>query len=253
MADNWGRKVSLVVMLIDDMTDKVIREPARVWIEGRPAPIRKTEGYYVFTDLPGEKALVRIQQGMYEARAVETELPGPGEPYIMRRVRLTPGRCYRLPSGATCVEGKAEPGSRICLFSKKGAKGMKLLYDYDGSEEDFISIYHPAEQQLEGKLLYIEGKDGKTSESFRILARDEEEGRYRLEKPLNNHYKKIGATIYPVYETEADSKGSFFLPILKLGGEAVPFLGQAFGTDRIQKEFLLTRGAVNRVSLLKEE
>lgn len=253
MADRWGRKISLVVMLIDDMTDKVIRDAAKVWIEGRPAPVRKSDGYYVFTDLPGERAVVRIQQGMYEPRILETELPGPGEPYIMRRVRLTPGRCYRLPSGATCVEGKAEPGSRICFFSKKGARGLKLLYNYDGSQETLISIYHPAEQQLEGKLLYIEGKDGKTSETFRILAKDGEEGRYRLEKPLAHPYKKIGATIYPVYETEADSGGSFFLPILKLGGDAVCFCGQAFGKETIQKEFSLTRGAVNRVSLLKEE
>ncbi len=250
MADSWSRRVSLVVMLIDDMTDKVITGAARVWIEGAPAPVRKSEGYYVFTNLTGERAVVRIRHGMYEPKIFETDLPQEGEPYAMRKVRLTPGRSYRLPAGTTCVEGRAEPGSRILLFSREGAKGLKLLYDYKGSRS--ISIYHPADLQLEGKMLRIEGKGSPEGETFRVLSK-EEEGTYILECPLAHEYKKIGTTLYPIYEAETDERGNFFLPIYRLNKASAVFCCQALGREMVQREISLEKGAVGRVNLMHEE
>lgn len=252
MADSWERQVSLVVMLIDDMTDQVITDAARVWIEGEPAPIRKSDGYYVFTNPGKRKVLLRVQHGMYEPKVLETELPGNGETYVLRKVRLTPGRCYRLPAGTTCVEGRANPYDRIVLFSREDGGGMKLLYAYDEKNPRTISIYHPADMQLDGKLMRIEGKEYAEGESFRVVG-CEGEGSYTLEKPLSHSYKKIGTTIYPMYEAKADAQGRFFLPILRLERPSMRFFCQAEGNGCIGREIVLEKAAVNRVDLLQEE
>ena len=252
MADSWSRQVSLVVMLIDDLTDKVITDAARVRIEGFPAPVRKSEGYYVFTNLTGDGASVRIEHGMYEPKILQTDLPKEGEGYFLRKVRLTPGRCCRLPSGTTCVEGQAEPFAKIFMFSREGGGGMKLLYAYEGNGSRSISIYHPADIQLEGKLLHIEGKEDPQGEGFRILER-KDEGNYILEKPLSRGYKQIGTNIYPMYEAEADEKGRFFLPILRVGSQRAVFCCRAVGKKQVYREIALEKSSVNRVTLLEEE
>lgn len=247
MTDNWKNRVSLVIMLIDDMTDKVITDAARVWIEGRPACVRKSEGYYVFTNLDGERALVHIRLGMYEGKTVETELPGEGEPYVMRKVRMTPGRGCRLSPEVCRVEGRAEPGSRILLFCRQREKGLKLLYDYGGRSQRHISIYHPADMQLEGKLLRIVGKNSSQWENFRILSREGD--KYLLEEPLKRGYKKMETTIYPVYEAQADDKGSFFLPVRKPGGPSAVYCCQALGERLVERDVTLEKGAVVKADL----
>lgn len=251
MADNWKKRVSLVIVLIDDMTDKVITEAARVWIEGQAACIRKAEGYYVFTDLPQGRVSVRIRHGMYEQKTVEAEIPQEGEPYVMRKVRMTPGRSYRLSGGISCVEGRAEPGSRIFLFCRQKEKGLKLLYDYGGKAERYISIYHPEDMQLEGKLLRIVGKNNHGGETFRILAKEDD--KYILEKPLKRGYKKIETTIYPIYETQTDESGNFFLPVCKLGAPSAIFCCQALGRELVERYITLEKGAVVKADLLRKE
>lgn len=251
MADNWNKRVSLVIMLIDDMTDKVITDAARVWIEGAPSCIRKSEGYYVFTDLAGEWVSVRILHGMYEQKIVEMKVPKEGEPYAMRKVRMTPGRCYRLSAGTSCVEGRAEPGSRIHLFCKQGEKGLKLLYDYGGKTEKYISIYHPADMQLEGKLLRIVEKNKRSAETFRILSKEGD--RYILEEPLQRAYKKMETTIYPIFEAQTDAEGRFFLPVCKVSTSSMDFCCQALGSGKepVQCDITLEKGAVVKVNLLE--
>ena len=247
MADHWKRKVSLVIMLIDDMTDKVITDAVRVWIEGRPACIRKSEGYYVFTDLEGERVSVQIRHGMYESKTLETELPKEGEPYAVRKVRMTPGRSCRLSAGAGCVEGLAEPGSRIYLFGRQREKGLKLLYDYGGASERYLSIYHPADMQLEGKLLRIAGKNGSQVETFRILWKEGD--RYVLEEPLKRGYKKMETTIYPVYEAQTDENGRFFLPVCKPGVSPALYCCQALGKELVERDITLEKGAVVKADM----
>ena len=249
MADSWNKKVSLVIMLIDDMTDKVITDAARVWIEGGPPCIRKSEGYYVFTDLTGERVSVWIQHGMYEQKCVEIRVPREEEPYVMRKVRMTPGRCYHLSAAASCVEGRAEPGSRIYLFRKEREKGLKLLYDYGGKAEKYISIYHPAGMQLEGKLLRIVEKNKLSAETFRILSKEGD--RYVMEEPLKQGYKKMETTIYPVYETQTDENGMFFIPVCKIGVSSAVFCCQALGKELIQCDVTLEKGAVVKADLTK--
>ncbi len=255
MAGRVRTKVSLVIVLIDDFNNKVIAgSKARVWIPGEKAPILKTEGYYVFTNLSQVQFQVLIESGMYENQTVPVMLSEEDAGYTMIKARMVPNRAYLLPSGTTCVEGTAEPGSRIRLFCREGVKTLKLLYDYDCSGEYSrgIGIYHPDEMDIEGKVLYIENRDRSNQEFFRI-SKAEDGGRYLLSEPLVSNYKKIGTTIYPVYGANADEKGYFFLPVLNMNGDVREFFCEAVGTGTKARICRLIKGTVNKVNLLKEE
>lgn len=255
MADSVRTKVSLVVLLIDDFNNKVITgSKARVWIPGEKSPIQKPEGYHVFTGLSEVRHQILIESGMYESQTVPVNLSGEDAAYTMLKVRMVPNRAYLLPSGTTCAEGTAEPGSQIRLFCREGVKALKLLYDYDGSgaHGKEIGIYHPEEMDIEGKVLYIENRDRSKQEFFRISKADGE-GRYLLTDPLESSYKKIGTTIYPVYSTNADEKGYFFLPVLNMSGDAREFYCEAAGTEHTSHSCRLVKGTINKLNLLKEE
>lgn len=252
MADRVSTKVSLVVQLIDDFNNRVIMgSGVRVWIEGEKPPIRKPEGYYVFTNLSNGQPQVLIESGTYEKQAVAVDLKA-GGPYSLIKVRMVPGRAYVLPPQTTCVEGLARPGSRIRLFSREGAKPLKLLHDYacGGESKGEMGIYHPEDMELEGKCLAIENRDRTFWEFFRIQGKGREGGNYQLSEALTHDYKKIGTAIYLVYATNADETGRFFLPVFHLGGECGEFYCEASGTETVSAAVRLIKGTVNKVGLV---
>lgn len=252
MADRIKTKVSLVVMLIDDFNNKMISGGGiRVWIPGENPPVRKPEGYYVFTNLSRLTAEVIIESIRYERQTVMVDLPETSSEYTALKVRLVPGRAYVLPAGTTCVEGKAKPGSRIRMFSRKSTKTLKLLFDYTaGGPACKIGIYHPEDMDIEGKTLYIENRDGSQYEFFRIAKGCGGGGGYFLSEPLQNSYKKIGTTIYLVHSVHADEKGRFFLPVFDIRENACEFFCEAEGIGKTARNYTLIKGTVNKLDLL---
>jgi hypothetical protein len=256
MVDRVKTRVSLVVELIDDFNNRIITGSGiRVWIPGEKPPVRKPEGYYVFTNLSQAQAEVFIESGRYERQSISVDLSETDAAYTARKVRLVPGRAYVLPSGTTCVEGMAEPDSRIRMFSRESVKTLKLLYDYacGGEQEGKIGIYHPEDMDIEGKSLYIENRDKSNYEFFRISKGCKEGGGYVLSEPLKSDYKKIGTTIYPVHTANADEKGRFFLPILDIRENACEFFCEAEGNGKTARNYTLVKGTVNKVDLLKKD
>lgn len=246
------RRVSLVLMLIDDFNNKVILgSNARLWIPGAKAPIRKAEGYYVFSNLEDRQVRIFIEAGLYESRTLQIKLDSEG--YTFLKVRMTPNRSYPVPKDTTCVEGRAAPGSTVRIVCLEDSRPLKLIYDYErgGSDSKKISIYHQETTDIEGKVLYIEnGKSG--AEFFRVLQRQEKSGDYTLEQPLTANYKKIGTTVYLVYSGTADEKGVFFLPISNLPRETNRFLCEASGERTIRLERQFKTGIVNQLDFTAE-
>ena len=242
-------RVSLVLTLVDDFSNKVIAGSGfRVWIPGEKPPVRKPEGYYIFTNLQGPEAQVFIEAGLYESRAVTAELGG--VPYTSIKVRLTPNRNYPMPRDTTCVEGRAEPGSLIRILCPEDSRPLKLIYDYErGGEKDGlqISLYHPENGDIEGKVLYITNENT-GSEFFRVLQRTGKNGDYALEESLSADYRKIGTTVLLAAGGRADDEGAFFLPIPNVTGVTNRFLCEAVGketTIRLERRF--KTGAVNHL------
>lgn len=209
------REVSLVILPIDDFTENVIKSPSfRMYTEdGSRQSIRKMEGYHVFCDLEGSCARICMEDPLYQKQVLEFPL---GNGIQVFQIRMLPNAAYPLPAGATCIKGKIRPYGRIRLFFPEQKKNYKLLYDYEPKTKNKeISIFLPEILHLEGKTLCI--KNGEIREFFRIT--DQKNEVCQMEHPLKNSYKKVGTSIYPVYEVTADREGRFYLPIRNIPTE----------------------------------
>ena len=85
------KKVSLVLLPIDDFTDRIITgSQLRMYtLEGNRPAIRKNDGYHVFCDLQGEEADICIDGPLYQRQTLT--LPINRETLDIYQVRMVPG------------------------------------------------------------------------------------------------------------------------------------------------------------------
>ncbi|MCH5264626.1 MAG: hypothetical protein J1F02_01915 [Lachnospiraceae bacterium] len=243
-------RVSLVVLPVDDFTGNPITgSQVRVFIPGQKPPVIKSDGYHVFLNLQEPQVEVCCESGLYGPRREEVVLPAGAEPLVIK-LRLSPNASYPMPPGATCVAGRAEPGRRIRFRCADSGETYRLSreYQHTGEEKDTLCIFNPNHRELEGKTMFIQGKDGK--QEYFTAAGLKEEG-CRLAEPLQHDYKKVGTVLYPVFETYTSPKGDFFL-LLGSGREGeTTWLWEMEGKEGL-REAVLAPGRINRL-LWKEE
>lgn len=242
-----NRKVSLVLLPIDDFTDRIIiGSNLRMFTkEGKKPSIRKEDGYHVFCDLAGDEAEICIEGPLYQEQILK--LPIGQEELNIYQVRMVPGASYPIPQGATIVKGTLPAGSILRLFFTDQKRNCKLLYDYDPkSQGKELSLFQPYQMHLEGKTLCVSGKD-KKMEFFRVF--DQKGELCILEYPLSKAYQKLGTNVYPVYEAAVREDGSFYLPISHLPEEEKS-VAVLRGTDGKEKvcEIALTAGRENWIT-----
>ena len=242
------KKVSLVVLPIDDFTDRIITgSQLRVYIKDENIPsIRKPDGYHVFCDLAGSEVEICLEGPLYQKRILKLPV-GREEPDIIQ-VRMLPGAGYPLPQGSTIVDGVLSPGSSIRLFFPGQKRSCKLLNDYDpGVQGKELAIFRPYEMSLEGRIMCIRDKE-KDIEFFCIS--DQKGNVCILEHPLSKPYRKTDTGVYPVFEATAGEDGSFYLPIRNLAGKEtyVCILTGADGEEKT-REIVLEAGRENQLLL----
>ena len=243
--------VSLVVVAMDDFNNKPISgNKLRVWIEGEKPAIQKEEGYYVFVNLQRKEFIVNLEGGLYYKQQIfiDEKKLSQYEGKIVK-VRMIPNRSYPIPKNTTCIEGKAKANQVIWAYSVACSEPYKLLYEYPKGEEQ-ISIFHPEDMDIEGKTLVIRDKNETQTEFFKVEEKKEEEKLlYRIERALNNGYKKIGTVIYPVYTIETDKNGEFYLPIDQVYAEKTEFTFCMKDDINRKVTMELSTGRVNKIDL----
>ena len=249
-------RVAVAVLVIDDFNDKILSGSAvQVRIVGLPdKPIRKSDGYFVFTTGRNEIRQIEVESHFYHKAVINLE-PGklnPQRPVL--KVRLQPNRLYAAPGNVTFLEGRAKPDSEIQVIPEIHHQNLKLLYDYqkDGKTEDReISLFQAEKKDLAGKNLAIREKEQKEPEVFQILeTTDQEQGTFLLAEALSKGYKKAGTTILPVYTTKADARGEYFLLLPGIEGkEACPCRIRCLADKETTIKATLTPGQGNRQDL----
>lgn len=248
MTVGFKREVSLVILPIDDFTEQVITGSVlRMYTEeGKRSSIRKPDGYHVFCDLMGSSIRICVESPLYQKQTIEFSLSDASKVHL---IRMLPNTSYPIPKDATCVRGKLKSGSRIRIFFPEQKKSYKLLYDYiPGEQESSLSLFCPETAQLEGKTLCIKDSEEET-EFFRVKVQNKEN--CLLEQPLGKMYKKIGTSVYPVYEAFADDDGVFYLPIRSISvdsGECTCLIADSDGKNEICRTLILKAGKENRIT-----
>lgn len=246
-------RVSLVLAAVDDFSGRPAeRSLLHVWMEGAPEPSAKEGGYYVFTNVRTSCARIHLEGPVFQKKEIvldEKDL-AQYEGTVMK-VRLLPNRSYPVPRGTTCVQGYAPAHATVMAFDMTMENPLRLLYAYEAGSGE-ISIYHPEDMDLEGRVFCIQDKPEKKRELFRILSHSEaEKNRYRLAAPLSGSYKKIGTVLFPVLEAEADKSGEFYMPAAGIRGEKAVF---AFWLEAEEERWIeaeLISGRHNSIDIRK--
>lgn len=255
ISTNIMRKVSLVVLAIDDFTGRpILGSNIRVYIDGEAPAIKKSDGHHVFVNLHKPTVTVNAEGGQFNKRSIPCRLNTAGESYTFLKLRMIPNRSYPIPRNTTCIEGKAAPDSLIRIFCRDAASSYKLLYNYKKKDEKgdnrAISIFHPEDVDMEGKLLFITDSKGHNRELLRITGVvDKESKMYSVEKELSADYKKIGTSLFSVHETPVDKNGDFFLPVANTYKEKYRYVFEVVGPKPVSCELELESGRVNKIDL----
>lgn len=252
--DNIHIRVSLVVQLVDDYTDQVITgNGVSIEVDGQKKPIKKSDGFFVFTNLNGGGVTLRVWSPLYQEEIRRVDLGQLDQKDRMLKLRLRPNRSYGLPKGTTCIEGKTEPGMEVYAYLPKSRGYSKLLFDTKKTLEDKvqqIKIYNPEGIDLEERYLMIINEESQKGELIRILRLlDGEHGTYQVIAPLKEDYKKIGTKLFLVYTTTADPKGKYFLPV-KHGNKEELLCVIRTSSDKVkEKTVVLEEGRVNHIDI----
>lgn len=229
-------RVSLAVLLLDDLTGRQITgSNARAWIEKERPPIKKNDGWFVFTDLRPGCYTVNAEGGQFILSSKDADVT---EGSIqMMVIRLKPGRVYPVPSDCLRVEGRSEPGSAVTIVNCNKSSGFKLLSDCKAGDCT-VSVFHPDGVRLDGRSFRLSGSDGGSEDIFLSESTEPDcrNGSYRLSDPLKYDHSRIGSVLMPAYSATADENGRFFM-ILGAGAVSSRLICESVGSVSLTKEY----------------
>ncbi len=226
-------RVSLAVLLLDDLTGKpVTGSNARAWIENEKPPIKKNDGWFVFTDLRPGDCLVRAEGGVFQLSMMPCQLhEGRMETLT---IRLKPSRVYPVPSHCLRVEGRADLDTAVTFINCRKNAGFKLLADAEKGSS-VISVFHADGIRLEGRSFRLTSTDG-VSEDLILIGAVNREGQYQLAAPLQEDHPRIGSQLFPTESALTNEKGEFFL-VLKDISASGKLIAEARGETTVIREY----------------
>ncbi len=207
------RKVSMVVIGIDDFSNKIIQDNfLQVWVPHQAPPVWKAAGYYVFLNLPAEVMSVRLRSPAFHPVEIQADLRQQTEEPPVFSVRLYPNDTYPFPKDVTLVQGTAPAGSLVQVLGSD-FPSVKLVEDYRAGSEQ-IRLFQPEGLCLDEKCFEIFSKDGSDAEQFTVKQQIEGEMfSYSLKQPLQKNYVKGLTGIRPVAQTYTSQDGTYLVPI----------------------------------------
>lgn len=221
----------LAVLPIDAFTGKtILTRDFTVEIKGVRPPVRKQDGYFVFSDVPtacAEKGMDSSGKGTVVAvwlrgrgyqetvLHVSTASVSPIDPVIT--VRMNPDASYPFPPHTVRMEGRLSVNCclRAACLHREGS--LRLAEDYHAGEET-VALYRGGRSNLTGSLLYIEKEPAAMENNaacgcFLLLGEAERggTGRYRLAEPLKDSFGRLEARLYPArMQTTKEREAHYF-------------------------------------------
>jgi hypothetical protein len=214
---NIRTRVSLILCTVDDYTARP-RSGGNIVVSLREhpgkRPVRKPEGYYIFTDLNDGMYGVAVRSDVYMAfdlnLPVETTNPGNKVSTII----LKPASHYPFPSGATLIRaslrdmaGQGLPGAGVrAVMASDNCARARLSVDVADKGLNSIGLANVKGPIWAGDEYLIRDKDDKKREFCRIAGTTETTKGYLLDEPLQLSYAR-GAILLPVINTRSDDRG----------------------------------------------
>lgn len=240
-------RVSVVLIPIDDFTDKVIIDKAvNIKIHGNTLnkPLKKDDGFFVFTNIVDERIIATVTAYSYNPRKIEIDLKKLNKLNPVVKVRLKPNSIYDFPKKVTCIEGTTELNTKIKIIYRCAANLFMLFKDNEKGESK-LKIYNPLNIDLEGKSFVIREKSKDEKEEFNIIRYDEKD--YIIDKALKKSYEKESCEILKIDYIDVFEDGKIFFPLRNFSDEQNEVIIET--SDGIKKKINLTYGIINRIKI----
>lgn len=242
-------RVSLVLVPIDDFTDKIITEKlVNVEINGNNVrqAIRKQEGFFVFTNITQSNVNITIKAYSYNIAKLEVDINKLKKLNPIVKVRLKPNNQYKFPDGITCLSGNTIANTTIKIMYKC-KNNLFMLFEDNKEKSSSIRIYNPLNIDLEGKNFIITEKNSKINEEFNIVQFDEEKNLYILNEPLKKLYKKETCEILKIDYIDVFEEGTLFFPLKNFTDDKREIIIQT--EDKKKKNINIISGIINDIGV----
>lgn len=204
-------KVNFALLLQDDFSGADLTElDFRFFVEEREVrPLKKPEGYYVFTGLTGQAFAVRITCANYLPHTVRIEPQRLDAAQPVVTVRLY-RRLNRHAQDCAWVTGTAQENSPVLLLDEKlPCLKVQALEEQEG--KSLLLVQSFTVQSLCRQTFCIGGT--KPPEPF-VVVQKNAKGAYLLDRRLSGGCKS-GAPLCRAYRTVADASGAYALAVPK--------------------------------------
>lgn len=208
------KKVSLVLVPIDDFTDEIItKEKVNIEVMNEYIkPIRKSDGFIILTDLSKDNVDIKISSYFYNDVKMNINISKINKLNPVIKIRLKPGKYYRFNKSITCLSGTAINNSKLMVIVNNKENVFRLLEDNE-KNKDVIKIYNPLKLDIEGQSFIIRKKGSRVHEKFSVIRYDELNESVIMDNLLNKSYKKESCEIIKVDCIDINDDGSFFVPL----------------------------------------
>lgn len=197
----------LVILPVDAFTGKaILQQDFSVFIEGAGKPVRKEDGFWVFTKLPEGRMRIILRGKHYQNREAWYEgNRGMGSGYM--KIRLSPDRTYSFPQGTIYMEGMLSAETRVFAAAKSRMRFERLAADC-GRGDGTLTVYQGGRMDLTGGLYYISEGESARGEWIRLAELcDPQQGIYSLAAPAGMDWKRRRTYMYPAAELEPEGQG----------------------------------------------
>lgn len=145
----------LAVLPIDRFTGRVITaRDFSVEIEGAGRPVRKPDGFFVFSGILSSPVTVRLSGRGFQEKLLRVPAGAVNRVNPVLTVRMEPDRNYPFPAHTLFLEGTLAGNMRLsaALWQREGA--YRLSADYRAGEAA-AAVYRGAERNLTGCIFYM--------------------------------------------------------------------------------------------------
>jgi hypothetical protein len=179
-------------------------------------PVRKSDGTYLFFDLPDGSYLLNIDSPSFipVSEWIETGKLNPLHPVVT--IPLLPGPGYLYPSASTAVRlrlvgtfGSPKPDVAVEAYATSDAAARgRVAQEQLAAGDECVAVSLLQGQTVAGETLLLRGQG--QQELVRV-AEVQPGGIWRLEEPVAGSYKR-GAMLLPAVRTRSSAGGVVLLP-----------------------------------------
>ena len=240
--------ISIIFKIMDRFRKRILLAPeVSIFLNDRRIkPLYKPGGYFIFTDLPAERAYFEIASPIFRTEKVVADIPEAGSGYILNHLMMNPSREYPFGGPVTTVSGRITTGrvpftdQQFHMIPGNGGEVMRIAEDKAEAGNCHLKLFAvvPGRQlSIPGKYM-IKDKEEAKREFCLITQNADKDGIYPLEKGMV--YSHLRATpLVEVIECATLSDGSFFtaLPDLKERKAPLDIMVQGAADNSIRRTF----------------